>query len=207
MGDSPSDDHVAFGPVTPWEKTTFSRLPQRSESEPCVPRSRKNKPGRTVSIKAPRPARRSVTQQSDGSLHRGTPPPEDGVHKQQVLGSLSVNTSPRPYETTFSTSTTASDAQNSPPCRTDLDNKTLPESVGEKSVTSSEDQDSPNVLPGTMSARNARSKASARQPSPRRKTKPTKAGTWKVVFRTIFAKNPVDESQFERIEDRHWTDE
>jgi hypothetical protein len=30
---------------------------------------------------------------------------------------------------------------------------------------------------------------------------------FKSAFRDIFKKDPVDDSQFERISDRHWTDE
>ena len=30
---------------------------------------------------------------------------------------------------------------------------------------------------------------------------------WKLVFKDMFTRDPVDDSQFETIEDRHWTDE
>lgn len=74
-------------------------------------------------------------------------------------------------------------------------------------------------LPGTMSSRNARERereppylrprardrrVSSKKPLPR---KPTLARRWRAIFRDIFSHHPVDESQLQRIEDRHWTDE
>jgi hypothetical protein len=75
------------------------------------------------------------------------------------------------------------------------------------------------ALPGTMSSREGHS-----QSAPVNKTKATGCERWpgrrqakqdqtglgkrvKSAFRDIFRKDPVDDSQFERISDRHWTDE
>jgi hypothetical protein len=76
------------------------------------------------------------------------------------------------------------------------------------------------ALPGTMSSRASRNRsASQSQVKPRTKehrsshpesSKEDQAGLgkrFKSAFRDIFKKNPIDESQFERISDRHWTDE
>jgi hypothetical protein len=75
------------------------------------------------------------------------------------------------------------------------------------------------ALPGTMSSRASRNRsASQSQVKPRTKEhrsshpepKEDQAGIgkrFKSAFRDIFKKDPIDESQFERISDRHWTDE
>jgi hypothetical protein len=76
------------------------------------------------------------------------------------------------------------------------------------------------ALPGTMSSRASRNRsASQSQVKPRTKehrsshpepSKEDQAGLgkrFKSAFRDIFKKDPIDESQFERISDRHWTDE
>lgn len=75
------------------------------------------------------------------------------------------------------------------------------------------------ALPGTMSSRASRNRsASQSQAKPRTRenrsshppSKEDQAGLgkrFKSAFRDIFKKDPIDESQFERISDRHWTDE
>lgn len=212
MNRSHSDDHIAFGPATPWERSTFSKLAQRGESEPSVLVIDKSRPARSNSVKAPRPTKRSVTQRSDGSRYRGTPPPEDSMRQHRAQGSFSAQASPRPYETPFFAISTTPVAPSSPPSYTKALPLTPPESINEKSSMSTDKSVSPSkqkvhVLPGTMSARNARSKSTTRQRSAQRKKKPAKVNQWKVVFRQIFRKDPVDETQFEKIEGKHWTDD
>lgn len=221
MDRSQSEDHIAFGLDTPWQTDTFPQLPRRGKSEPRLPGTEKPRPSRSNSVKAPRPAKRSVTQRSDPSQYRGTPPPENSTRLLRAQGSLSAEPSPRPYETpTFSPEALRA-APSPPPCYTKALPLTSPDSFTDekKSRSSSTDKSvSPSskqvvhVLPGTMSARNGRSRASSRQRGERsrggKKKKPaTGVRRWKVAFREIFTKNPVDETQFERIEDRHWTDE
>ena len=75
------------------------------------------------------------------------------------------------------------------------------------------------ALPGTMSSRATRnrsvshvkSKSAGREHRPdRHETKQDQAGLgkrFKSAFRDIFKKDPVDDSQFERISDRHWTED
>jgi hypothetical protein len=75
------------------------------------------------------------------------------------------------------------------------------------------------ALPGTMSSRASRNRsASQSRPKPgarehrsdRQQSKHDQAGLgkrFKSAFRDIFKKDPVDDSQFERISDRHWTDD
>lgn len=212
MEHSPSEDHIAFGAVTPWERSTFGRLPQRGDSAPCVPTTEKIRPSRSNSTKPTVPARRSVPRQSDGSRHRNTPPPEDSSRHRQLQESLSAQSSPLPYETPFFHAQ-AVPSPSPPPCYTKALPATPPDSVDEKSLASTNKSLSPyskqvvNVLPGTMSARNGRSKSSARQRAERRKKSSNKPTSWKTVLRQLFSRDPVDETQFEKIEDRHWTDE
>lgn len=75
------------------------------------------------------------------------------------------------------------------------------------------------ALPGTMSSRASRNRSASQsqvKPRPREnrsshpQSKEDQAGLgkrFKSAFRDIFKKDPIDESQFERISDRHWTDE
>lgn len=218
MDRSQSEDHIAFGLDTPWQTDTFSRVPRRTESEPRVPGVDRIRSHRSNSVKAPRPAKRTTTQRSDPSQYRGTPPPEASIRMLRAQGSLSAEPSPRPYETPTFLPEALRSAPSPPPCYTKALPLTPPDSFSEEKLSraSSTDQSiSPskqvvNVLPGTMSARNGRSRGSSRQRAERRggKKKPaTKVHRWKVAFREIFTKHPVDETQFERIEDRHWTDE
>lgn len=212
MDRSRSEDHIAFGPVTPWEKTTFNRQPLRGALEPCHPGRERPRPARENSVKTGGPPKRSATPRSDLS-RRGTPGPDDKTRQHRVQESLSAQATPRPYETAFPVPQLTPGAPSPPPCYTRALPATPPESFSEKSISSTDKSSSPtskpivHVLPGTMAARHARSRASSRQRSDRQKTKPTKAHRWKVVFREIFTKKPVDETMFEKIEDRHWTDE
>lgn len=74
------------------------------------------------------------------------------------------------------------------------------------------------ALPGTMSSRasrkhsatHSRSKSGRDSRSDRQQAKQGQDGLgqrFKSAFRDIFKKDAVDESQFERISDRHWTEE
>lgn len=213
MDRSQSEDHIAFGPATPWERGTFGQLPRRGESAPSVPVTERAKPIRSVSVKATRPPKRSVTPLSNVSRYPGTPPPEDSIRQHRAQGSLSAQGSPRPYETPFMIPAAMTSAPSPPPCYTKALPSTPPESLHTKSSASTDKSFSPSskqlvtVLPGTMAARTGRSKSAARQRSERRKKKPTKVNQWKVVFRQIFTRSPVDETQLEKIEGRHWADE
>lgn len=75
------------------------------------------------------------------------------------------------------------------------------------------------ALPGTMSSRAVRNRSAShnrakslgrdnRTTRPQSKQDQTGLGKrFKSAFRDMFKKDPVDESQLERISDRHWTDE
>lgn len=78
---------------------------------------------------------------------------------------------------------------------------------------------STKALPGTMSSRASRNR-SASQSQTKSRTRENRSGhsqakedqaglgkRFKSAFRDIFKKDPIDESQFERISDRHWTDD
>jgi len=74
----------------------------------------------------------------------------------------------------------------------------------------------PKALPGTMSSRGGRDRDATRT-----RTKSANRGhrsqskddskpfgmRFKSAFKDIFKKDPVDESQFERITDKHWTED
>ncbi|KAI5361976.1 hypothetical protein Slin15195_G056250 [Septoria linicola] len=72
------------------------------------------------------------------------------------------------------------------------------------------------ALPGTMSTRDGASSQSRPHGSRQDKTSHGKSSSadmkplgqrFKTGFRNIFKRDPIDETQFERIGDRHWTDE
>lgn len=100
---------------------------------------------------------------------------------------------------------------------------TPPDSVSRCSVRSTSAspplRPASKALPGTMSSRATRNRSASHhqtKSAPREdrtespQAKPDQAGLgkrFKSAFRDIFKKDPVDDSQFERISDRHWTDE
>jgi hypothetical protein len=114
-------------------------------------------------------------------------------------------------------------ASQPPPNSTPQAPPTPPDSVSKASLRSASAsppiRPASKALPGTMSSRASRnrsashnrSKAGGREHrSERQPTKQDQNGLgkrFKSAFRDIFKKDPVDDSQFERISDRHWTDE
>lgn len=100
---------------------------------------------------------------------------------------------------------------------------TPPDSVSRASLRSASAsppiQPASKALPGTMSSRasdkhsvsRSRAKSTGHdRRSDRLQNKPDQAGLgkrFKSAFRDIFKKDPVDETQLERISDRHWTEE
>lgn len=99
---------------------------------------------------------------------------------------------------------------------------TPPDSVSQSSLRSA--SASPPIhsvskaLPGTMSSRSSRNRSASHSRSKsgrdcrsgRQHTKQDQNGLgqrFKSAFRDMFKKDPVDESQLERISDRHWTEE
>lgn len=103
---------------------------------------------------------------------------------------------------------------------------TPPDSVSRCSVRSTSAspplRPASKALPGTMSSRATRNRSAShhqtksvpREPREERsdhhEAKQDQVGLgkrFKSAFRDIFKKDPVDDSQFERISDRHWTDE
>jgi len=100
---------------------------------------------------------------------------------------------------------------------------TPPDSVSRASVRSTSAspplRPASKALPGTMSSRASRNRSASHhgtKSGPREnridhhQAKQDQIGLgkrFKSAFRDIFKKDPVDDSQFERISDRHWTDE
>ena len=100
---------------------------------------------------------------------------------------------------------------------------TPPDSVSRCSVRSTSAspplRPASKALPGTMSSRATRNRSASHHQAksgPREdrndqlQAKQDQAGLgkrFKSAFRDIFKKDPVDDSQFERISDRHWTDD
>jgi hypothetical protein len=100
---------------------------------------------------------------------------------------------------------------------------TPPDSVSRSSLRSA--SSSPptrpvsKALPGTMSSRASRNRSAPQSKtesgardhqSDQHQTTNDQTGIgkrFKSAFRDIFKKDPIDDSQFERISDRHWTDE
>jgi hypothetical protein len=114
-------------------------------------------------------------------------------------------------------------ASQPPPNSTPQAPPTPPDSVSKASLRSASAsppiRPASKALPGTMSSRASRNrsashnrtKAGGREHrSERQPVKQDQNGLgkrFKSAFRDIFKKDPVDDSQFERISDRHWTDE
>lgn len=97
---------------------------------------------------------------------------------------------------------------------------TPPESISRSSTKSPSAsppiRQAPKALPGTMSSRGgrdrdatrARTKSASRGHRSHSKDDSKTLGLrFKSAFKDIFRKDPVDESQFERITDKHWTED
>lgn len=83
------------------------------------------------------------------------------------------------------------------------------------SVSPPPQEPSAHPLPGTMSSRTGRSqetsplhsKTQKREPFPRSQPERKSKKRFASAFRGMFKRDPVDESELERIDDRHWTEE
>jgi len=99
---------------------------------------------------------------------------------------------------------------------------TPPDSVSRSSVRSTSAspplRPASKALPGTMSSRAGRNRSGSHHQTKsgredridHHQAKEDQIGLgkrFKTAFRDIFKKDPVDDSQFERISDRHWTDD
>lgn len=209
MDGSIPQDHIAFGPETPFAADTFSRATCPDEPEPCLPETKPSGLRRTLSTSVKPSITRSSTQQSQRSHCRETSVPEHiRPHHGHTTGSRSAQTSPRPYETPvfapqYSHIDTKEPYFGKPPMSPQ--DSVTGSSTPDKSPT----QPSINAFPGTMATRNARTRTSARQRAAGkdRRKKAAQSHQWKSVFKGIFTRSPVDKAQFERIKGRHWSDE
>lgn len=211
MDRSLSKDHIAFGPETPRYNHQYAPKTHSSQSEHALPELKKAvKLERTRSCSVTPLARRSSTQHSGGSIrHEASSPGHDG-RQHQTNSCASAQTSPRPYETPiFIPQGTQIDPNEpyfgKPPM-------TPPDSLSGSSTAASKESPSEHtvhVLPGTMAARNTRARTPVRRRPDfeERQKKATKAHRWGLVFKGMFSRSPVDETQLERVKGRHWTDE
>jgi len=221
MERSRSEDHKALGHVPPWERPNLAQVPHVGGSAPCLSDAEKSALPSLWATRSntPRgPAVRTPTQRSDGSQFRSTPPPEDSSYRHNASMFKTVHMSPQPYETPASTPP-APRMQPSPPTYHSKElPATPPDSSSEASYTVATQSIPPraehvtHALPGTMSARNARARTPSRarlrsSGSGRRSKRPTKMDRWRSAVREFFTKDPVDGTQFERIEERHWADD
>lgn len=209
-----SEDHVAFGPETPRGPPKHISNANRCESEPPAQELRRAvtpafRLSRSYSVKPT--TTRSNTRRSDASQHSDTSPAERDSQPRQMSGSMSAQTSPRPYETPIFIPQGPHIDPNEP--YFGKPPMTPPESPSGSSTFASHKSTTPepvNAFPGTMSARSAKTKHSgtARERSgfERRKKQGTKAHRWGSVFKGIFTRAQVDRSELESIKDRHWTE-
>ncbi|TKA24294.1 hypothetical protein B0A50_06763 [Salinomyces thailandicus] len=143
--------------------------------------------------------------------------------------STNPHPSPSPYETPLYT---PPPPKSSPPTQDSTAPPTPPESLSNSSSSSSSSSCPPvptttrqqpqssgatnTALPGTMSSRSRENSRLRTKSSPRSRSSASKHGQsdsdnfgkrFKSAVKEMFKRNPIDESQFERIEDRHWTEE
>lgn len=221
--------------LPPWEKRTVGQVPfMEPRSPPLVERDNQgffivrprsnttnHRPKLSTSTSAPCNSEyvSPVSEHSTSNPWRSVGPPPSAP--PAPLPTYETQTFEREaHEQMSQNAFTKSHASQPPPKHLPQAPPTPPDSVSRTSFRSA--SASPPVrpkskaMPGTMSSRNrsasiSRGKSSGRERrSAQSEDKENQSGLgkrFKSAFRDIFKKDPVDESQFERIADRHWTDE
>jgi hypothetical protein len=194
-----------------------------------VPRAN-HRPKLSATISAPCGSEYSspVAEQSSSYPWKEAPPVTHNQVPTQPSYETPVTRAPMYYRPAYDDSNTPKPvfrkaASQPPPTFVPQAPPTPPDSVSRCSVRSTSAspplRPASKALPGTMSSRATRNRSASHHQTksvPRedrtdhQQTKQDQAGLgkrFKSAFRDIFKKDPVDDSQFERISDRHWTDE
>ena len=210
--------------VPPWENRVMSQVPYLARSltpptshdDPTThPCQHTGVPGYQPQVKPKLLTTNSAPQESEYS----SPTSQDAVQKRWTRRrhtNAFQTLPPAPYETSLEVPDRRSLARpisyiaHPPP--------SPPKSPSSSSTKSDAPppQEPANALPGTMSSRVSRMQAGVGSRSKTQDHPPSSQGEnehrpiskrFTSVFRDIFKKEPIDESGFERISDRHWTDE
>ena len=222
-----SSFYVDSTPLPPWEKDDINQVPYMDGASPSLSNAeREALPSlwatRTSTVSGTRPALHADTSHSSGSCYYSPGSPESYSSPWKVKTPLTAPPIPvSRYETPIYVPPGPKSAPN-PPCFVKAP-PTPPDSLARSSTTTSSyssprPKQTTTAMPGTMSSRNARDRtpsrtrtgSSSREPYTRKHDKRGRmpfGRRWKLVFKDMFTRDPVDDSQFETIEDRHWTDE
>jgi hypothetical protein len=205
--------------VPPWERRDLKQVPFVESSSPVLSNSELRALPDLWAVRSTNVNQREHERHPSLTGHRGFR--DEGYDVPRTA--LPLQASSTPYETPVYIPPAPKTApplpkyvqsvQAAPP--------TPPESISKSSDASSAAVSPPaahavlTALPGTMSSRDRKEARSRTRGShhTRSESKHSKAESvsfgsrFKAAFKDMFKRNPIDETQFERIEDRHWTDE
>lgn len=206
--------------VPPWEKDHIAQVPYMDSASPELSNAeREALPSlwatRTTTLTTSRPRLETSSQHSRSTSHFRVDSPDESWRMRTPL-TAPPPLPPAPYETPIYIPPGPKSAP-SPPSFVKA-SSTPPDSLSQASRSTSASIISGHhprpiitALPGTMSTRTA-----PKSPSSRIRTegagreirkRKTRRGRWIAALKDLFSSDPVDETQFERIEDKHWTDD
>lgn len=226
--DAMSAQYATSTPLPPWETREVAQVPFMDPGSPPLSKAeRQALPSlwatRSSTNSSSRP--RLDTGVSAASSAYGSPssPQQSTDPWSKVATPLTAIPPPAPYESPVYIPPAPKTAPQLPPFVVQHP-PTPPDSVTRSCSSSMSTTSSPRprvavkALPGTMSSRAGRDRtptrtrvSSATREQRARNVKKSSSvpfsKRFRSAFKDIFKREPVDESQFEHIDDRHWTDE
>ena len=210
--------HLRSTSLPPWEKENIAQVPYMDSTSPSLSSTEREAlpelwAAHTNITSQPRPKVDRDARSTNNSTYRSVAYPHERGNPWGVITPVTAPPPPRPYETPIYIPPGPKTAPNppafvrAPPTPPDSESSS---SKSESMAGSPETKTGMAVLPGTMSSRKATDRVQHGRPTAfyedvRRQ--PTRLQRWKSAFKDVFTNRSVDESQFERITERHWTDE
>ena len=213
-----ADTYHNITTVPPWEKEDIAQVPYMDSSSPSLSDAEREAlpalwAARTNTAAPARPRADTESKSATSTNYGSLPFSEERRNPWGLTTPLTAPPPPRPYETPVYIPPGTKSAPNPPsfakPPPTPPDSESWSYTTGSTSGSPQSKQGT-TALPGTMSSRNTQAKAHQPRPSVTRsetRKRQTRLQRWKSAFKEIFTHHSVDESQFERIQERHWTDD
>ena len=208
-----------YDSIPPWEKGHIAQVPYLDASSPSLSNAEREAlpslwaASTNTTTTPPHPRLDTNTKTTSRTVHRSVASSDNQSNSWGVKTPLTAPPPPVPYETPVYIPPgpksephppTFVKAPPTPPDSESWSYKTDSTTGSPKSNKEIE------VLPGTMSARNTEPRAHrTRTASSTRQSRKraTRMQRWRSAFKDLFTHHLVDETDFERIEDRHWTEE
>lgn len=217
-----SDRHRQLSQQTPpWERQDIPRVPYMGPKSPGLNRA-DSSPWNTNSSSERRPnAKHSPGSYRQRSLDDGAPTSSNARNDSWETNAPPLTAPPRPIDAPYHTPLWAPSDPSTAPIKhhhvvTARAPPTPPESLGTSSAAASPPfAPAASGLPGTMSSRERTPSRSRARSSKRKderkheKSEPTSSfgSRFKSAFKDMFKRDPVNEGDFEHLQNRHWTEE